>query len=625
MWDERTREARWNASSGAGDKARLQLVVMTATGGVLEFDLATNGELVVGRSQAADVHIDSRSVSREHAVVTIAASGITVRDLGSTNGTFLNGNRLEGEKSGEVVAGDVIQFGEIMAQVRALRSSMVVSASFVPPQQLEDRLEEEAERCLRFDCSLVLVAVDIDDADANLRTRACQVVRSGLRGLDLASERAPGRIDALIRECTREQGIEIGRSILAALDQINVTAQVGVATYPDDVPSVSSLAIAARMSMRDAQNDIGIAKEGARLIKLGDREAVIADPDMVRLFGLVERVAAGSIAVLIHGETGSGKEIVAEAIHQMSPRARRPFIKINVAAVPDNLLESELFGYERGAFSGAASAKPGLYEKADGGTILLDEIGEMPPSLQAKLLRVIEDGRVRRLGATVDRHVDVRVVASTHRDLKAAAADGRFRKDLYFRLSAVVLTVPPLRQRKREITLLAERFAAQAASQIGHEPPGIASDAMAALVHYTWPGNVRELANAVSAAVMMSAGATVERRHLSSEIADAPGLVADEQGIEAARSTQNPTPPSQGDAMTGQVMLPEAKPTPPPPEFRPLEDEVRELERKRITQALEVFGGNQTRAAAALGIPRRTFINKLKSLEIDVPRHRKRG
>ncbi|HET6612599.1 MAG TPA: sigma 54-interacting transcriptional regulator [Kofleriaceae bacterium] len=616
MWEERTREARWHA---AADDARLQLVVMTATGGVLEFDLATLGELVVGRAQTADIHIDSRSVSREHAAITVDAQRITVRDCGSTNGTFVNGQRLDGSTGLEIAAGDVVQFGEIMAQVRALRSSMVVSAAFVPPQDLEARLEEEADRCLRFNCSLVLIAVDIEDPEREICARARQVVRACLRTLDIASERSPGRIEAILRECSRDSGIDIARRALAALNQIGARARVGVATYPDDVPSPNSLAIAARMAMRDAGDDVGIAKEGARLIKLGDREAVIADPGMVRLFGLVERVAAGSIAVLIHGETGTGKEIIAEAIHQMSPRAQRTFIKLNCAAVPDNLLESELFGYERGAFSGAAATKVGLYEKADGGTLLLDEIGEMPPAIQAKLLRVIEDGRVRRLGATTDRRVDVRVVAATHRDLKAAASAGRFREDLYFRLSAMVLEVPPLRERKREIALLAERFCALAAREIGCEPPAISPAAMAALSRYAWPGNVRELVNAVSAAVMMSAGDTVEPGHLSTEITSARDLSANEG--EEAPATSLPTPRSVGDS-TGQVLLPEAALESEPTTFRPLEDEVRELERCRITQALGAFGGNQTRAAAALGIPRRTFINKLKSLDIELPRRR---
>jgi transcriptional regulator with PAS, ATPase and Fis domain len=295
-------------------------------------------------------------------------------------------------------------------------------------------------------------------------------------------------------------------------------------------------------------------------------EATRAEPSnaMARLHALVDRVAAGTLPVLINGETGSGKEVLAEEIHKKSPRKKGPLVKINCAAVAENLIESELFGHEKGAFTGADQTKPGLIETADKGTLLLDEVGDLPLPLQAKLLRVIEQREVMRVGALKPRSVDVRFLSATHRDLGAEVRAGRFRQDLYFRLNGITLRVPPLRERPEEISDLAKQFIAAAAKGLGRKAPKlIAADA---LLRYAWPGNVRELRNVIDRAVLLAED-RIEKEHLIFE------------------ETPSDDP-----------------------------------ERERILKALQECGGNQTKAAKVLGISRRTLTNRLNEFQLPRPR-----
>ena len=306
--------------------------------------------------------------------------------------------------------------------------------------------------------------------------------------------------------------------------------------------------------------------------------SLVLDPAMKRLHELAARVARGTIGILLIGETGVGKEVLAEHVHRSSPRATGPLIRVNCAALTDSLIESELFGHEKGAFTGALRERAGLIEAADGGTVFLDEIGEVSSPVQSKLLRVLEDRRVLRVGATTPRAVDVRFVAATNRDLEAEVEAGRFRRDLYFRLAGAVLSLPPLRDRPLEIEALARRFAAEAASRLGQPVPELADEALAVLRIHRWPGNVRELRNAIERAVLLVEGSTIEPRHL-------------------------PFAP--------------AVPAPPPVN---LARDLAAIERERILAGLAACGGNQTRAAAALGIPRRTLIKRLIDYGVVRPR-----
>jgi len=313
-------------------------------------------------------------------------------------------------------------------------------------------------------------------------------------------------------------------------------------------------------------------------------EAVVASEAMRQLYQLAERAAAGRTAaglvnVLILGETGVGKEVLASWIHRHSPRAGGPFVCINCAALSENLLESELFGHEKGAFTGATQAKPGLLEAAGRGTVFLDEIGEMPATLQTKLLRALENREVTRVGGLAARAIDVRFVAATNRDLEAEVAAKRFRQDLYFRLNGLTLTIPPLRARPEEIEPLARRFLAQAAAAAGRAPPTLAADAVARLRGHAWPGNIRELRNVVERALILGDGDAIAAADLplgssGAAASSAPsGLSADEQA-----------------------------------------------ERQRIVEVMAEVGGNQTRAARKLEMARGTLIERLKRYGIKRPK-----
>lgn len=293
-------------------------------------------------------------------------------------------------------------------------------------------------------------------------------------------------------------------------------------------------------------------------------------PVMQSVFRIIERAGPTDKAILIEGESGTGKELVARALHRASPRADKPLVAINCAALPETLLESELFGHEKGAFTGAVSAKPGLFEVADGGTLLIDEIGEMPGSLQAKLLRVLEDGSMRRVGSLKERRVNVRLVAATNRDMSDEVKAGRFREDLYYRINVMSLKLPPLRERTGDIPLLVEKF-------LGPDWR-IEPDAMQALERNPWPGNVRQLINAIERAKIMADGGVIR-------LVDLPGDVA---GGAAA----------------------------PPRVAIPVGDRLAAVERAHIVEVLRREGGNKARTARALGINRRSLYRLLDKYEV---------
>ena len=324
-------------------------------------------------------------------------------------------------------------------------------------------------------------------------------------------------------------------------------------------------------------------------------EPLVQDPAMRRLYELATRLARGQIGVLLAGETGVGKDVLAEFIHRQSPRATGPLVRINCAALVETLVEAELFGHERGAFTGAGRERRGLIEAADGGTVFLDEIGETSPSIQAKLLRVLEEHQVMRVGATEARAVDVRFIAATNRDLEAEVATGRFRRDLYFRIAGAVLALPPLRDRPQEIEALARSFAAEAARRLGRATPRLSEPAARALRSHPWPGNARELRNVIERATLLCDGPELDVDVLALSASTGPGAPA-------ASAPPPAVPAAATDAR--------------------LRDELQDRERQAILATLERHGGNQSRTASELGIPRRTLIARLE--KYGVPRPRKR-
>ena len=322
-----------------------------------------------------------------------------------------------------------------------------------------------------------------------------------------------------------------------------------------------------------------LAKENRQLKEVLQRDRPRGDmvgdsPAMQEIFRLIGRAGPTDKAILIQGESGTGKELVARALHRASLRADKPLVVINCAALSETLLESELFGHEKGAFTGAVAVKPGLFELADGGTLFIDEIGEMPGSLQAKLLRVLEDGSMRRVGSLKERRVDVRLLAATNRSMEAEVKAGRFREDLYYRINVMSLLLPPLRERRGDIAMLVARFLGQ---QWKIEPA-----AMQAMERYSWPGNVRQLVNAIDRAKILADGESITLHDLPREIAS------------TAANEQMPACASAGAIGT-----------------------LADLERNRVLEVLELERGNKARAAKTLGLSRRSLYRLLEKYGIE--------
>ncbi len=291
--------------------------------------------------------------------------------------------------------------------------------------------------------------------------------------------------------------------------------------------------------------------------------------------------------MLILGESGTGKELAAGALHRHSPRASGPMVKVNCAALPETLIESELFGHEKGAFTGADRQKPGRFERAGGGTIFLDEVGEIPPSVQAKLLRVLQQHEFERVGGTETLRTEARVVAATHRDLPKEVAAGRFREDLYYRLNVMTITIPPLRERPEDLGILCEHILRGLERRYGWDRLAISPEAMAAIGGAPWPGNVRQLENALARAAVAARGRVILPEHL------------------------DPAGPAASPSLPGG-----SRPDDPP---LPLRAVLAEVERRTIQDALSSCEGNRTRAAKRLGISRRQLFDKVKEYDLHVP------
>jgi len=320
-----------------------------------------------------------------------------------------------------------------------------------------------------------------------------------------------------------------------------------------------------------------------------DQTLIGAHPAIAKLRALIERVASAEVTVLITGESGTGKEVVAQAIHMLSLRSNQPFVPVNCAAIPHDLLESEMFGHERGAFTGAAGSRHGLLTTANRGTIFLDEIGEMPRGLQAKLLRVLEDGVVRPVGADRATRVDVRVIAASNVDLADSVTRGAFREDLFYRLQVVPIVIAPLRERRSDIPLLVDHFLERIRDRMPGREIAISREAMVALWSYDWPGNVRELENMVERLVILCEGSIIDTAMLPEN------LVA---------SARPATPPIKVKLSDGGLNL---------------NNLVRELEGRLINDALKQTGGNKQAAARLLGLKRTTFSAKLRRCGVIAP------
>src|SRR3974390_506397 len=341
-------------------------------------------------------------------------------------------------------------------------------------------------------------------------------------------------------------------------------------------PVLRALLDRALSKARDAQNLAVLQRQLREAGRIGD--LVGGSKPMQEVMRVIEMAAPSSASVLITGETGSGKEILARAIHKLSPRNNGPFVPINCSAIPESLMESEIFGHERGAFTGAAERRLGCFELADGGTLLLDEIGEMPAPTQAKLLRVLEDHKVRRLGSKTETPVDVRVLAATNKDPEQAVANAQLRQDLYFRLNVFHIHLPPLREHKEDIPLLAEHILRDVNAKHGKNVRGIGAEVLDIFMSHTWPGNIRELRNVLERAAIMSEKDLIMRSSLPGEFGKISG---------------------KGSSDLSGIRF-------------PVGTTVDAMEKELILQTLQATGNNKTRAAELLGVSLKTLHNKLK-------------
>jgi DNA-binding NtrC family response regulator len=556
--------------------------------------LPESGSITIGRSPACEVFVDHPSVSRRHAILHVGPP-LAIEDAGSSNGTRVRDTRLGPDQRAELAPGDLIEVGSLQLVIQR-RSAPVRRRRVWSHDYFDARLDEECERCDVTGATFTALHLRAPPGSAGAIEA---VLAAELKTVDVVASYAPGQYEVLMCDATAGDASDVVRRIGGALLDQGLDVRIGVAAYPDDG--------------RDPDAIIARAAERARgESPRGQAPPVeVAETGMQTLRKLVERIARGTISVLIQGETGVGKEVMAETIHNLSPRAGEAFLRLNCAALSESLLESELFGHEKGAFTGAHVAKRGLLETADKGTVFLDEIGELPPAIQVKLLRVLEERRVLRVGGLKSQPIDVRFVAATNRDLEAEVARGAFRQDLYFRLNGITLTIPPLRERQSEIEPLATIFIARACAQEQRPDVRLSPDALALLHQYAWPGNIRELRHVMERAVLLCAGDAITPEHLPAEKMRATRTLA--MSAPAAAPAVAPARASDG--------RPE-QPTPPGDDALDFKKEQRERERRRIIAALKACEGNQSKAAEMLGISRRTLLTKLDLHRLPRPRKR---
>jgi two-component system, NtrC family, response regulator AtoC len=493
-----------------------------------------------------------------------------------------------------VRGGDVIGVGSTLFVVR--HAQPVRARSLLAPAPFMARLTEELARCVEYEreCSLLYLRATGGDIAVH-----AEAIGARVRSIDTLAVLGKRHAGVIMPELDSDEALAAAHELVTTFPG---ALAVGVATAPYDGIDADALVAGGRKAC-DAARDPAVVRvaDTATVLAVPPHTIILGDPAMAELYELARRVARSSIPVLIRGETGVGKELAAAVVHAASPRAGKPFLSVNCAAIPESLAESELFGHAKGAFSGALAAKTGLVEAADGGTLFLDEIGELAPVTQAKLLRVLENGELLRVGEVNPRKVDLRIIAATNRDLQAEIASGAFRSDLYFRLGAARLEIPPLVERPRDLALLAPAIVAAACARLGRPTLSLSCAAAIALFRYRWPGNVRELRHALEYAVAATPdpASTLEPWRLPRSI---------------VASLRSSAPATASAPMAAALASP--PPNAPTSGFRPIADEVRDLERARMIAALRASGGLQNRAAELIEMPLRTFVTKLKRYAI---------
>jgi two-component system, NtrC family, response regulator AtoC len=571
------------ANDGGGAEEGLQLVAVEGDT-ITAHDLPERGAITVGRDSDVDLRLADPSASARHCRLHVEGGRVSIEDLGSRNGTQVRGQRIEpGERVSLATGESVLVAGAVLLLQR--KNRQLQQRRPLPHGYFELRLGEE---CLLAQSEtgvpFSLARLDVTggpDADGFAKAAA-----ELLRPSDILGSYAPDAWELLLRRTAPGEARSALAPLLERLEKLGAEPRAAFAHFPADGRTAHALIEKACARLRPAA--ASAAPPGV----------IVLDRRMREVYRIAEKAASRDINVLILGETGVGKEILAETIHRGSKRAGKAFLCLNCGGLPESLRESELFGYERGAFTDAKTAKPGLLELADGGTVFLDEIGEMSASTQAALLRTIETKQVMRVGGVRARAIDVRFIAATNRDLVQEIRDKRFRSDLYYRLDGISLEIPPLRERLLEIRPLAEAFLTQLVGGDAR-PPRLSEEAARLLESHAWDGNVRELRNVMDRALLLCDGDTIEPEHLPLETIRGAAAPAQAERVDEI----------VGDAIesgTGRSVSADQA-----------------GERDRIVEALRVEGGNQTRAARRLGIARSTLLLRLDDLGIARPQKRR--
>jgi two-component system, NtrC family, response regulator AtoC len=542
-------------------------------------ELPQTGHLILGSGSGCDVVVADGSVAPRHARLEVGTP-CSLEDLGSGRATQVGANPLPPGGRAEVAPGGAIQLGAVVLLLERPRGS--TPRRILSRDYFEDRVQEECYRAERNQTVFSLLRIAVPSSASTDAVE--QVLGGGLRLVDVVASTGPGEYGILLCE-TPPAGAEIAAARLRdRLGKAGATPAMGTAFYPRDGNDAFSLIA------RAAPPGSAPGEGGSDLDLVPD-----SSPAIVELRRMVERVAASDLSVLILGETGVGKERMADELHRLSPRSTKPLLRLNCAALSDSLLESELFGHERGAFTGAHERKIGLLEAAEGGTVLLDEVGDMPPLTQVKLLRVLEERQVRRVGSTASLGIDVRFVSATNRNLEQAIARGTFREDLYFRLNGITLVIPPLRDRPEEIEGLARHFIGEACRRSGREAPRISREALQILLAYPWPGNIRELRSVIERAVVLCDSDRLLPAHLP------------EQRMRAHFARRDPSPAANGRNGASHS--------------RPLSAD-EETRRDELVRLLREHRGNVTAVGRALQKARFQVQRWLKRYDIDADTYR---
>ncbi|MDI1476877.1 sigma 54-interacting transcriptional regulator [Polyangium sp. y55x31] len=516
--------------------------------------LPPDGVVSVGRDPQASLGLANPTLSRLHFALDGLAGDVTVRDLGSRNGTLLEGARL-GEAPVPLPLGAEIVAGE--GRFSLIRRTSLPHGA------------RAFELVSGFEVGLVALRAAAKSPVAIAAIELSAPFHESPDALTVLAQLPPEALLGLVSDTTLLLAAPTATTAAWLVDALAQRASRHATLLltddrTDAVPRILRQLLAAPSSSATEDDH--------------DVPPAFRYPSLRKIHADLRRIAPRPISVLVTGETGTGKEVVAREIHRLS-RRKGPLVAVNTAALPEALIESELFGHERGAFSGAVGAKAGLLETADKGTLFLDEIGELPLALQAKLLRVLEEQSVRRVGANVERKVDLRIVAATHQDLEGLVRERRFRQDLLFRLNGALLLLPPLRERRDEIPALARHLLEELSNG---SPPLLSASAQSALAGYAFPGNVRELKQMLSRALAFADHGVIEVEHLPHTV----------------------KPSARAPATERPVAAPDVRAS------------VRDFERERIVEALAQAGGNRTRAAEILGLPRRTLLYKLSKMRL---------